>query len=226
MGDEETKAVLGVMRSTRVTMGARCRQFEASFGERLGAEAVFVNSGSSANLLAFFALANHDAPRSKNKRRLEPGFEVIVPAVSWATSYWPIVQAGGIPVLVDSDPRSLQMKPSAVRHALSANTVAICPVHVLGNTVAMEEIIPFADENDLWIIEDTCEALGARYRANPVGTFGDLATFSFFFSHHITTIEGGMVITRDPQLAELLRCMRAHMDEGPEEQAGNRRSIS
>lgn len=210
LGYEETQAVLDVLRSTRVTMGARCRQFEASFGERFGAEAVFVNSGSSANLLAFFALANHAVPHSRNKKRFVPGFEVIVPAVSWATTYWPIVQAGGVPVIVDSDPRSLQMKPSAAREALSAKTVAICPVHVLGNTVAMDEIIPFAEENDLWIIEDTCEALGARYQGKPVGTLGNMATFSFFFSHHITTIEGGMVLMRDPQLAELLRCMRAH----------------
>ena len=209
-GDEETNAVVEVLRSTRVTMGAKCRDFEGAFGERFGAEAVFVNSGSSANLLAFFALVNHAAPQPKNKRKFVVGSEVILPAVSWATTIWPIVQAGGVPVIVDSDPRTLQMKPSAMREAISKKTVAVCPVHVLGNTVQMDDVMRFAEDNDLWVIEDSCEALGACYRGKLAGTFGDLATYSFFFSHHITTIEGGMIITRNPQLAELLRCMRAH----------------
>ena len=210
-GQEETEAVLSVLRSTQVTMGEKCREFERVFGDYLGGvEAVFVNSGSSANLLAFFALANHAAPQQSNKKRFTPGSEVIVPAVSWSTTFWPIVQAGAIPVLADSDSRTLQMQPSAMRAALSERTVAVCAVHVLGNTVAMDDVLHFAEENDLWVIEDTCEALGARYHAKPSGTFGDLATFSFFFSHHITTIEGGMIVTRNPEFAELLRCMRAH----------------
>ena len=209
--DEEIDAVLEVMRSTRVTMGARCREFERVFGEYLGdGEAIFVNSGSSANLLGLFAMANLAGSRSDRRRRPTPGFEVIVPAVSWSTTFWPIVQAGGVPVLVDNDPRTLQMQPSAMRAALSEKTVAVCPVHVLGNTVAMDDVMAFAGDNGLWVMEDTCEALGARYKGKPAGTFGDVATFSFFFSHHMTTIEGGMVITKDPDLAELLRSMRAH----------------
>jgi CDP-4-dehydro-6-deoxyglucose reductase, E1 len=210
-GADESLAVIEVMKSTQVTMGAKCREFERAFGEYLGdVEAIFVNSGSSANLLGFFALSNPAAPRPKDKKRFVSGFEVIVPAVSWPTTFWPIVQAGGVPVLVDCDPRTLQMQPSAMRAALSERTVAVCPVHVLGNTVAIDEIVHYAEEHGLWVIEDTCEALGARYNGKPAGTFGDLATFSFFFSHHITTIEGGMIVTRDPHLAELLRCMRAH----------------
>ncbi len=210
-GDEETNAVFEVLRSNRVTMGGKCQEFETAFGEYLGgAEAIFVNSGSSANLLGFFALANHAAPQLKNRRRFVYGSEVIVPAVSWSTTFWPIVQAGGVPVLVDSDPRTLQMKVDAMRAALSEKTVAVCPVHVLGNTVPIDEVMRFAEENRLWVIEDTCEALGAHYDGKLAGTFGDMATFSFFFSHHITTIEGGMIVTRDAQLAELLRCMRAH----------------
>jgi CDP-6-deoxy-D-xylo-4-hexulose-3-dehydrase len=211
-GDEEINAVLNVLKSTRVTMGERCQQFEKTFGAYLGSgtEAIFVNSGSSANLMGFFAFANHDLPRAQGRRQLIPGSEVIVPAVSWSTTFWPIVQAGGIPVLVDSDPRTLQMKPVAMTAALTEKTVAVCPVHVLGNAAPMDEVVRFADDNNLWIIEDTCEALGTRYRGQLSGTFGHIATFSFFFSHHITTIEGGMIVTRDPQLAELLRCMRAH----------------
>src|SRR5713101_8348566 len=101
--DEETNAVLEVLRSSRVTMGGRCREFERAFGEYLGcAEAIFVNSGSSANLLVFFALANHAARQPKDKRRFIRGSEVIVPAVSWSTTFWPVVHAGSVPVLVDS----------------------------------------------------------------------------------------------------------------------------
>lgn len=210
-GDEEISAAIQVLRSTHVTMGKKCREFERLFAEHMGFEdAVFVNSGSSANLLVFFALANYAAPQPRGKRRFVSGSEVIVPAVSWSTSVWPIVQAGGVPVLVDCDPHTLQMKPDAMRAARSEKTVAVCPVHVLGNTVQMDQVIAFAEENDLWVIEDTCEALGARYDGKPAGTLGDAATFSFFFSHHITTIEGGMIVTRHTELAELLRCMRAH----------------
>ncbi len=211
LGKEEIRAAIEVLESSYVTMGEKCREFERAFAEYIGVDdAIFVNSGSSANLLVFFALANHLAPRPKNKPKFVPGSEIIVPAVTWSTTLWPIVQAGGVPVLVDSDPHTLQMKPEALRAALSEKTVAVCPVHVLGNTVQMDEVVAFAEENRLWIIEDTCEALGARYDGKLVGTFGDAATFSFFFSHHITTIEGGMIATRHPELAELLRCMRAH----------------
>jgi dTDP-4-amino-4,6-dideoxygalactose transaminase len=209
--DEEITAVLRVLKSLQVTMDGRCAEFERVFGEFMGrTEAVFVNSGSSANLLAFFALANFAAPELSNRRKFVPGSEVIVPAVSWSTTFWPIIQAGGVPVLVDSDPKTLQMRVGAIPAALSGKTVAICPVHVLGNAVAMDEVMHFAEENRLWVVEDTCEALGSKYRGRPAGCFGDLATFSFFFSHHITTIEGGMVVTSNSEMAELLRCMRAH----------------
>ncbi len=211
IGEEEIEKAIDALRSGRVTMGSRCEEFQEAFAAYLGAgEALFVNSGSSANLLAFFALANHAAPRRPGKRRFAPGAEVIVPAVTWSTTIWPIVQCGAVPVLVDSDPETLQMDMDAMHAAVTGKTFAVCPVHVLGNTVAMEQVLAFAAEHELWVVEDTCEALGSRYRGQPVGTFGDIATFSFFFSHHITTIEGGAVATRDPELAELLRCLRAH----------------
>jgi len=210
-GDEEIEQAIEVMRSGRVTMGPRCEDFESAFAAYLGGgEAIFVNSGSSANLLAFFALANQAAPRPVGKRCFFPGAEVIVPAVTWSTTIWPIIQCGAVPVLVDSDPLTLQMDMQAMRAAVTDKTFAVCPVHVLGNTVAMEQVLAFAAEYELWVIEDSCEALGSRYRGQFAGTFGDMATFSFFFSHHITTIEGGMVATSDPEMAELLRCLRAH----------------
>jgi CDP-6-deoxy-D-xylo-4-hexulose-3-dehydrase len=209
--DEEIEAACEVLRSGRVTMGALCLEFERKFAEFLGVRnALFVNSGSSANLLAFFALANHALPHRGRHHRMTPGSEVIVPAVTWSTTIWPIVQAGGIPVLVDSDPRTLQMDVHAVEEAISERTVAICPVHVLGNAVDMQPLLTLADKHGLWIIEDNCEALGTRHRGRLTGTFGQIATFSFFFSHHITTIEGGMVTTDDDDVAELLRALRAH----------------
>ena len=191
-------------------MGRECAQFETAFAEFMGIpEAVFVNSGSSANLLIFFALANL-TPRPAGKRPFTPGSEVIVPAVTWPTTIWPIVQAGGIPVLVDCDLETLQIDVDAARHALTERTIGVCPVHVLGNVVRIDQIKAFAEDHGLWLIEDTCEALGSRYSGQLAGTFGDVASFSFYFSHHITTIEGGMILTRDHELAELLRSMRAH----------------
>lgn len=210
-GDDEINAAIEVLRSGFVTMGKLCEDYEAAFASYMGTRnAIFVNSGSSANLLAFFALANSQMPLTDDRRRLEPGSEVIVPAVTWSTTIWPIVQAGGTPVLVDSNPETLQLDIESVKKAITPKTVAICPVHVLGNAVQMQPILELAREHKLWVIEDTCEALGTKQNNKFVGTFGDVGTYSFFFSHHITTIEGGMITTDNDELAELLRCLRAH----------------
>lgn len=210
-GEEEIQSAIDVLRSSFVTMGTKCFEFEDVFARHMGVKnAVFVNSGSSANLLAFFALANSQAPLPAGLRRLEPGTEVIVPAVTWSTTIWPIVQAGGVPVLVDSDPQTLQMDLDAVKKAIGPKTVGIVPVHVLGNAVEMKALHELAREKNLWVIEDTCEALGTRQNGKYVGTLGLMGTYSFFFSHHITTIEGGMIVCEDDSLAELLRCLRAH----------------
>jgi len=210
-GDEEINSAIDVLKSGFVTMGERCFKFEEQFAEYLGVKnAVFVNSGSSANLIAFFALANHALPTSNGRRQITPGLEVIVPAVTWSTTIWPIVQAGGVPVLVDSDPETLQMDLNAVENAITEKTVGICPVHVLGNAVEMSKLQSIANKHNLWIMEDTCEALGTKSHGKFAGTIGDMGTYSFFFSHHITTIEGGMVVTNDDEIAELLRCLRAH----------------
>jgi len=209
-GTDEIQAVIEVLHSGHVTMGARCEAFETAFADLLGvSNAVFVNSGSSAVLLAMFAVANPQAP-SGSKRRFRYGSEVIVPAVTWSTTVWPIVQAGGIPVFVDTDPVTLQMDTASLEAAVSPDTVAICPVHVLGNAVPMEAVIRVASQHGLWIIEDTCEALGTKQLGRFAGTTGDVGAYSFYFSHHITTIEGGMVVTNDAELADLLRVLRAH----------------
>lgn len=201
-GDEEIVAAVAVMKSTMVTMGEVVRAFESEFSAN---PAVMCNSGSSANLLAIAALCN---PASKS--RLKPGDEVIVSALSWSTTIWPLVQYGLIPVIVDIDPDTLNIDPNCVEAALSPKTRAIMPVHVYGNPCDMSGLTQIANRVGLYLIEDCCEALGATYAGDPVGTFGQLATFSFYFSHHISTMEGGMVTTYSPSLADRVRSLRSH----------------
>ncbi|OGT34834.1 MAG: hypothetical protein A3F11_08415 [Gammaproteobacteria bacterium RIFCSPHIGHO2_12_FULL_37_14] len=209
--DDEINAAIAVLQSGQVTMSTRCLAFEEKFSKYMHiSNAVFVNSGSSANLLAFFGLINPQCPMINNKQRVTPGDEVIVPAVTWSTTIWPIIQAGLVPVFVDCDPHTLQMRPESVKKALSSRTKVVCPVHVLGNGVNMDFILNFSDENKLWVVEDTCESLGTQYNTHYLGTLGDIGTYSFFFSHHITTIEGGMIVSNHEDLAELFRCQRAH----------------
>lgn len=199
-GEEEIAAAVEVMRSTNVTSGERVRAFEMMFA--YSRRNVMVNSGSSANLLAVSALCN---PMMMD--RLQPGDEVIVSALSWSTTVWPLVQNGLIPVIVDIDPETLNIDPEQVERAMGPRTRGIMPVHVYGNPCDMGALW----ERDCgWIIEDCCEALGAEWQGEPVGNVGHVGTFSFYFSHHITTMEGGMCMTEDGEIAEMMRILRAH----------------
>jgi CDP-6-deoxy-D-xylo-4-hexulose-3-dehydrase len=212
IGDREISAAKAVLDSGQLTMGERCRTFEREFARYLGVQhAVMVNSGSSANLLALFALSNPLVPGGADRpKRIAPGAEIIVPALTWSTTIWPVLQIGAKPVFVDCDPTTLQMEPKAVEAAITPRTAAIVVVHVLGGAVDAAAIAEIAKRRGLWFFEDTCESLGVEWDGKKVGTFGQLASFSFYFSHHITTIEGGMVVTDDADLADLLRAMRAH----------------
>lgn len=196
-GEEEIAAVVEVMRSKQITSGAKVREFERKFSPR----AVMCNSGSSANLLAVAASMEIELNR---------GDEVIVPALSWSTTVWPIVQYGLVPVIVDIDPRTLNIDPTKMLNAISPRTKGIDVVHVYGNPCDMSAITTLARDAGLWLMEDCCEALGASWHGSPVGTFGDVSTFSFYFSHHITTGEGGLCDTHDPVIAERMRMLRAH----------------
>jgi CDP-4-dehydro-6-deoxyglucose reductase, E1 len=205
-GSAEVVAALGSLLDQNVTMGAQVRAFEVAFAEYVGsAHAVMVNSGSSANLLALAVLSSPGVHGA-----LRPGDEVIVPAVTWATTVSPILQHGCVPVLVDISPRTLNLRPEDLQQALSRNTRAIMPVHLLGNPVDMDPLMDFAEEHSLWVVEDTCESLGSSVGNRMVGSIGHCGTYSFYFSHHITTIEGGMFVTNDDTLAELARSIRAH----------------
>jgi CDP-6-deoxy-D-xylo-4-hexulose-3-dehydrase len=193
--------------SGQLTMGPRVRQFEKAFASTVGAHnAVMVNSGSSANLLAISALVN-----PLRKVHLSPGDRVVVPAVCWSTSVWPIIQCGLIPVVVDVDPATLNISMPALRAAVQRRRIrGLMMVHVLGNSTELGQLQTLVHEHGMILVEDTCESLGTTWRRSYLGTFGDFGTFSFYFSHHMTTIEGGMIVSRTPEDADLLRCMRTH----------------
>ena len=205
--EEELLAVVDVLLDDRVTMGPRVALFEEGFSTYLSASfSIMVNSGSSANWLAFSTLAY---PGTDN--HLQVGDEVIIPAVAWSTSLFPIVQAGCVPVIVDVDPNTLNVDPRQIEEAITPKTRALMLVHLLGNPCDMTRLMEIARQNKLWVVEDCCESHGASIDGRKVGTFGDLSTFSFFFSHHMTTFEGGAVCGLDNERwRDLLISMRAH----------------
>jgi CDP-6-deoxy-D-xylo-4-hexulose-3-dehydrase len=205
-GDEEIEAVQRVLSSGQLTMAGEVRRFEERFAEFHGCRyAVMVNSGSSANLVAVAALFY------KKHRPLHAGDEVIVPAISWATTYHPLQQYGLRLRFLDVELDSINMDVSQLDAALTPRTRAIVIVSILGNPAKLDVIRAFADRHGLYVIEDNCESLGARLpNGRLTGTFGDLNTFSFFYSHHISTMEGGMVLTDDEELFHLVRSLRAH----------------
>ncbi len=203
-GKEEVKEAVSSLLSTWVTMGAKVSKFENQFAEYIGTKyAIMVNSGSSANLLALSILS--DPKISKIKK----GSEIITPAVTWATTVYPMINVGVKPVFVDVDLETYCINIKEMESALSKKTSAVMPVHLLGNSCNMDNILKFGKKNNLAVIEDACEAHGAEFNAKKVGSFGDLGTFSFFLSHHITTIEGGIIVTNNEKLYELAKTMRA-----------------
>jgi len=205
-GPEEILAVTEQLLSTHVTMGPVVKEFERRFCNSLGyTYGVSNNSGSSANLLMLSALTN---PLTEDFLKL--GNEVILPALSWSTSLWPIVQRGLVPVFVDSCPKTLNMIPEAVEASISSKTRAIMAVPVYGNPCDMDGLMDICDRHNLILIEDCCESMGATYNGKAVGSFGRVASFSFYYSHHITTLEGGICLTADEGLAENMRILRSH----------------
>ena len=204
-GEEETVAVARVIQTGRFTMGDEVAAFEREFAAYFGMKhAVMVNSGSSANLISVAALFY------KRQRPLARGDEVIVPALSWATTYHPLHQYGLKLRFVDVEPDTLNIDPGRMQEAYTPRTRLIVAVNILGNPAALDVIRDFADRHGLYVLEDNCESLDAELSGRKTGTFGDLNTFSFFYSHHISTMEGGMVLTNDTEYDHLLRALRAH----------------
>lgn len=203
--DSEIKAIYNVVETGNFTMGKYVQEFENEFASFFGSKyAVMSNSGSSANLLAVAA------QRYKENSNYKEGQEVIVPAVSWGTTYYPIHQLGYTLKFVDIDPQTLNANPGAIKAAINHNTVGIFAVNLLGNPSELLEIREIADQNNLFLLEDNCESMGALTSGKQAGTFGDIGTFSSYFSHHISTMEGGMCVTDDEELAQIMVSMRAH----------------
>ena len=188
-----------------LTTGRFAEQFEGAFARFLGVRyALLCNSGSSANLLAVTALTSPQL----GKRALRPGDEVLTAAAGFPTTVNPIVQNQLVPVLVDVDLPGYNVSAQRLAEALSPRTRAIILAHTLGNPFELEAVRTLAQEHDLWLIEDSCDALGSRYRGQLTGTFGDLATFSFYPAHHITMGEGGCVVTQQPRLKKIVESFR------------------
>lgn len=204
-GPEEIEAIDEVVKKGFFTMGENVRAFEEQFAQKFGARfAVMVNSGSSANLVGVASLF------FKKDRPLQRGDEVIVPAISWATTYHPLQQYGLKLRFVDVDLQTLNMDVSMLEKALTPKTRMVVAVSILGNPCALDVLRSFCDRHGLMLFEDNCESMGATLNGKQCGTFGDIGTFSFFFSHHISTMEGGIAITNDTETFHLMRSIRAH----------------
>ncbi len=205
--NQEIISCMATLLSGQLTMGAKVRQFEQNFAGYCGARfAVMVNSGSSANLLALSVLTN-----PLRRIHLRAGDKVAVPAVCWSTSLWPVLQTGLVPVLVDVDPHTLNLSIPSLQAALRQHQLkAVLMVHVLGNSTDLKALLDLIAEHDLLLMEDTCESLGSTYNGKMLGSLGSFGTFSFYFSHHMTTIEGGMVLAETEEDYDLLKCLRAH----------------
>ena len=200
-GKEEIQAIQNVIDSDMYTMGKHVKQFEQEFAELFNSpNAVMVNSGSSANLLMLSLL--------KWKYRLTG--DIIVPVVGWATTYFPICQNGFKINFVDVDPNTWNIDVNKIEAAITPNTCAIMPVNLLGNSCEFDRIIEICRKHNLMLIEDNCESMGAKYNDKYTGTIGLAGSFSFFFSHHIQTMEGGMILTDSKDDADYMRSMRAH----------------
>lgn len=202
---EEIEAIKEVVDSNRFTMGKKVKELESKFADYFGSEhAIMVNSGSSANLLAIASLVfseEHDLSR---------GDEVIVPAVSWATTFTPLQQYGLKIKFVDIDLHTLNLNIDLLEQAITKETKAIFAVNLLGNPLNYSRLIDIVEKNNLILIEDNCESMGAKFKNKYTGTFGELGTFSTFFSHHISTMEGGIITTDNSLLKDIILSLRAH----------------
>ena len=204
-GKEEALVFQRILEKGRFTMGESVKKFESSFADKIGIQnATMVSSGSMANLVGLSALFY------KKNNPLKRGDEVIVPAVSWATTYYPLQQYGLKLKFLDVELDTLNMDVSRLEEALTSKTRMVVAVSILGNPCALNILREFCDKHGLYLFEDNCESMGATLNGKPCGTFGDIATFSTFFSHHISTMEGGIIVTKDKEIYHLTKSLRAH----------------
>jgi CDP-6-deoxy-D-xylo-4-hexulose-3-dehydrase len=206
----DINAAIGVLNSGKLTMGEQVAIFESKMASYLQVEHfVMVNSGSSANLLIIEALLRP----TKSKPKLALGDGILVPAIAWPTTIWPLIQLGLKPIFVDVSPSNIGIDLNHAQEIIdqSNNTVkGLFPIHPLGFALSPSELVSFTDKNDLVLINDVCESLGSWTEGKHAGTIGVASSFSFYFSHHITTMEGGGIATNSNEFADDLRAMRSH----------------
>ena len=203
--DADIKTLIETIKSGQFTMGPQVKEFESQFAKKCGSRfAVMVNSGSSANLIATFAMLY------KKLNPLTQNCEVLVPAIGWSTTWAPLQQAGFRVKIVDVNPETLNVDVDSYRRAMTENTRMIVTVSILGNPLDFTALKKLCAEKNVILFEDNCESIGATVNEKFCGSFGDVGTFSFFYSHHISTIEGGMVVTDDEETYHILLSLRAH----------------
>tara|TARA_Y100000590_G_scaffold468589_1_gene651900 strand:- start:3910 stop:5154 length:1245 start_codon:yes stop_codon:yes gene_type:complete len=204
--DKDLMEGIKIILSKNMTMSKVTEKFEKTFSRKLKTQySMMVNSGSSANLLALQCLVN-----PYRKKRLKKGDEVLIPSVCWPTSLWPIIQSGLKPVFVDVDKNSLNINLEDLKKKISKKTKALMLIHVLGISADMAKLMHIIKKNKIILIEDTCESIGAKYKNKFLGTFGDFSTFSFYFSHQISSVEGGMICCKNKDDENIIKSLRCH----------------
>lgn len=205
LGEEELMNMIDASLDMWLTAGRFNKEFESKFAKYLGVKyALSTNSGSSANLLAFSALTSHKL----GERALKKGDEVISVAAGFPTTINPIIQQGMVPVFVDCEIGTYNIDADKIEEAITSKTKAIFLAHTLGNSYDLDKIMALAEKYNLWVIEDSCDALGGEYKGKKIGTIGHIGTFSFYPAHHLTMGEGGAVVTNDPQLYKIIMSFR------------------
>ncbi|MBD3863133.1 DegT/DnrJ/EryC1/StrS family aminotransferase [Olleya marilimosa] len=201
--NKEFEALNEVIASGFFSMGEKVKAFEQDFAKKFNSKyAVMSNSGSSANLLAIAALVY--------SKRLNAGDEVLVPAVSWSTTYFPLSQHNLKLKFIDIDAKTLNMDVTQVEAAITPNTKAIFAVNLLGNPNDFDVLNSICKKHNLILLEDNCESMGAFYKGKSAGTIGEMGTFSTFYSHHLCTMEGGVTVTDNEELYHYMLSIRAH----------------
>jgi len=195
-----------VILSKDVTMSKVTKKFEKTFSKKIKIPySLMVNSGSSANLLAFQCLIN-----PYRKKRLKHGDEVLIPSICWSTSLWPIIQCGLKPVFVDVDKENFNISLKDLEKKITKKTKALMLIHVLGISTNMSKLLKIIKKNKIILVEDTCESIGAKYKKKSLGSFGDFSTFSFYFSHQISSVEGGMICCQNKEDENIIKSLRSH----------------
>ena len=205
LGEDELLNMIDASLDMWLTAGRFNKEFETKFAKYLDVKyALSTNSGSSANLLALSALTSHKL----GERRLKKGDEVISVAAGFPTTINPILQQGLVPVFVDCEVGTYNIDTEKIEEAISPKTKAIFLAHTLGNSYDLDKIMALAEKYNLWVIEDSCDALGGEYKGKKIGTIGHIGTFSFYPAHHLTMGEGGAVVTNDAQLYKIIMSFR------------------